>query len=67
MTEFTARGWILNAWESWGQRGGARAHIEGISYGEPVRITVSDLTGLPTVHLGKIITGEDVRRLEDDE
>jgi hypothetical protein len=32
-----------------------------------VRIEESKLTGLPAVHLGKVITEEDVRRLEDDE
>lgn len=29
--------------------------------------TTSDRTGLPVVHLGRTITSEDVRRLEDDD
>lgn len=32
--------------------------------GEPAR---SPVTGLPVTHLGRLITSEDVRRLEDDD
>ena len=39
----------------------------GLGQGAPVEITRSESTGLPVVHLGKIITTEDVRSLEDDE
>ena len=39
----------------------------GLSSGEPADVTWSDRTGLPTAHLGRMITTEDVRRLEDDE
>jgi hypothetical protein len=38
----------------------------GLSTGSPARIATSARTGLPVVHLGKTITTEDVRRLEDD-
>jgi len=30
-------------------------------------IATSDRTGLPVVHVGRVITSEDVRRLEDDD
>jgi hypothetical protein len=39
----------------------------GLSSGGPGEIAISDRTGLPVVHLGKVITTEDVRRLEDDD
>jgi Arc/MetJ family transcription regulator len=39
----------------------------GLGQGAPVEITRSESTGLPVVHLGKIITTEDVRSLEDGE
>jgi predicted transcriptional regulator len=39
----------------------------GLSSGEPADVTRSDRTGLPTTRLGRLITTEDVRRLEDDE
>lgn len=32
----------------------------------PVSISQSDVTGLPVLHLGRTITSEDVRELEDD-
>lgn len=37
----------------------------GISKGTD-RLTVSDRTGLPVVHLGKVVTSEDVRALDDE-
>jgi Arc/MetJ family transcription regulator len=39
----------------------------GLSSGNPGEIARSPRTGLPVAHLGKIITSEDVRRLEDDD
>ncbi len=39
----------------------------GLSTGAPGEIATSARTGLPVVHLGRTITTEDVRRLEDDE
>jgi hypothetical protein len=39
----------------------------GLSTGGPAKAAISDRTGLPVVHLGRTITTEDVRRLEDDE
>jgi hypothetical protein len=33
----------------------------------PGTITRSPLTGLPVIHIGRVITTEDVRSLEDDE
>ena len=38
----------------------------GLSEGRPAGLTRSATTGLPVVHLGKVITTEDVRALEDD-
>ena len=39
----------------------------GLSSGRPGEITTSPRTGLPVAHLGKTITSEDVRQLEDDD
>ena len=39
----------------------------GLDSGHSGEVATSDRTGLPVVHLGRIITTEDVRRLEDDE
>ncbi len=39
----------------------------GLSSGEPDGIGTSERTGLPVVHVGRTITSEDVRRLEDDD
>ncbi len=39
----------------------------GLGQGRSVEITLSESTGLPVVRLGKVITTEDVRSLEDDE
>lgn len=39
----------------------------GLSSGERGRTTTSSRTGLPVAHVGKTITTEDVRRLEEDE
>ena len=39
----------------------------GLSSGQSGEIVISDSTGLPVVHLGRTITTEDVRRLEDDD
>lgn len=38
----------------------------GLSSGNPGEITRSARTGLPVAHVGKTITTDDVRRLEDD-
>jgi Arc/MetJ family transcription regulator len=38
----------------------------GLSSGNPREIGKSARTGLPVVHLGRTITSEDVRQLEDD-
>jgi predicted transcriptional regulator len=39
----------------------------GLSTGNPGEIARSARTGLPVAHLGRMITTEDVRRLEDDD
>ena len=39
----------------------------GLSTGSTQEIAISAHTGLPVVHLGRTITTEDVRRLEDEE
>ncbi|MGH3176723.1 MAG: hypothetical protein ACRDPF_23025 [Streptosporangiaceae bacterium] len=39
----------------------------GLGSGHPGEITTSARTGLPVAHLGKTITTEDVRQLEDDD
>jgi hypothetical protein len=39
----------------------------GLGSGNAGEIATSDRTGLPVVHLGRIITSEDVRQLEDDD
>jgi len=39
----------------------------GLGPGDPGKIATSARTGLPVAHLGKTITTEDVRRLEDDD
>jgi hypothetical protein len=39
----------------------------GLSSGGSAAVATSDLTGLPVVYLGRTITTEDVRRLEDDD
>lgn len=39
----------------------------GLSTGSPGEIAKSPRTGLPVAHLGRTITTEDVRRLEDDD
>ena len=39
----------------------------GMGSGHPAETVTSDRTGLPVVHLGRTITSEDVRRLEDDD
>jgi hypothetical protein len=38
----------------------------GLSSGSASEVATSDRTGLPVVHLGRTITSEDVRRLEDE-
>jgi hypothetical protein len=38
----------------------------GLSSGDPGEVAASARTGLPVAHLGRTITTEDVRRLEDD-
>ncbi len=39
----------------------------GLGQGAPVETSHSAKTGLPVVRLGKVITTDDVRSLEDDE
>lgn len=39
----------------------------GLGQGTPSTLSQSRSTGLPVVSLGKVITTEDVRALEDDE
>jgi hypothetical protein len=39
----------------------------GLGSGAPGATTRSPRTGLPVAHLGRTITTEDVRRLEDDD
>ena len=39
---------------------------QGLSSGDPGEIARSARTGLPVTHLGRTITSEDVRQLEDD-
>jgi predicted transcriptional regulator len=39
----------------------------GLGSGVPGEITRSPRTGLPVAHLGRVVTTEDVRRLEDDD
>jgi predicted transcriptional regulator len=39
----------------------------GLNSGHSGEITTSARTGLPIAHLGKTITTEDVRQLEDDD
>ena len=39
----------------------------GLSAGGPVEVAVSKRTGLPVIRLGRVITTEDVRQLEDDD
>jgi Arc/MetJ family transcription regulator len=39
----------------------------GLGSGHSGEVVTSDRTGLPVVHLGRTITTEDVRQLEDDD
>jgi hypothetical protein len=39
----------------------------GLGQGQDAEVTTSARTGLPVVHLGRTITTDDVRALEDDE
>lgn len=39
----------------------------GLGEGKPMQITQSPRTGLPVVSIGRMITTEDVRSLDDDE
>jgi hypothetical protein len=39
----------------------------GLGHGADAEVTTSARTGLPVIHLGRTITTEDVRALEDDE
>jgi hypothetical protein len=39
----------------------------GLGTGSPGEIAKSSRTGLPVAHLGRTITTQDVRRLEDDD
>jgi hypothetical protein len=39
----------------------------GLGQGQDAEVTISARTGLPLVHLGRTITTEDVRALEDDD
>jgi hypothetical protein len=46
---------------------GAGLIRRGLGTGLPGEVGKSPRTGLPVAHLGRTITTEDVRRLEDDE
>jgi hypothetical protein len=39
----------------------------GLGQGQDAAVATSARTGLPVIHLGRTITTEDVRALEDDE
>jgi hypothetical protein len=39
----------------------------GLGQGIEVKTSISARTGLQVLHLGKVITTEDIRRLEDDD
>lgn len=39
----------------------------GLGSGRCGEVATSDRTGLPVVHLGRTVTSEDVRHLEDDD
>ena len=39
----------------------------GLGSGQPAEVATSDRTGLPVIHLGRTITSEDVRQMEDDD
>lgn len=39
----------------------------GLGQGKPLQITQSPRTGLPVVSIGRVITTEDVRSLDDDQ
>jgi len=39
----------------------------GLGQGQDAEVATSARTGLPVIHLGRTITTEDVRALEDDE
>jgi len=39
----------------------------GLGQGQDAEVTTSARTGLPVVHLGRTITTEDVRALDDDD
>ncbi|WP_067973341.1 antitoxin [Mycolicibacter icosiumassiliensis] len=38
----------------------------GLGQGAAARVHESQLTGLPVIHLGTVVTSEDVRSLEDE-
>lgn len=38
----------------------------GLGQGAEARLHESELTGLPVIHLGAVVTTEDVRALEDE-
>jgi len=38
----------------------------GLGSGQPAEVATSGRTGLPVIHLGRTITSEDVRQMEDD-
>jgi hypothetical protein len=39
----------------------------GLGSGSPGEVAISARTGLPVAHLGRTITSDDVRRLEDED
>ena len=59
-----ARGCVVGWWLSQAVAGLIR---RGLGSGQPGEIARSARTGLPVAHLGRTITSEDVRRLEDDD
>ena len=55
------KSWTMSEAVAWLMRRGLR---EGSGKRE---IGVNPITGLPSIHIGRIITSEDVKQLEDDE
>ena len=39
----------------------------GLGSGQPAEVATSGRTGLPVIRLGRTITSEDVRQMEDDD
>ncbi|GAA4382472.1 hypothetical protein [Tsukamurella soli] len=51
-----------------GRNAGRIARVRGMAMeGEPVRISRDPVSGLPVMHLGRVITSQDVADALDDE